>query len=169
MSLNPDQAASLRSSYLGQLAVEHHTTLEVIRHAPEDKMEFAPQSGMRGFATLSHHIYAAGLWFAGIMASGQVDLSQAGTSPSIPATKQELLKECDRLNRQFIDRISTLSREDLAQNIEFPGIGPFAAVHYLGWHMNHLIHHRGQLSVYLRLMGAKVPAIYGPSSDYPMK
>ena len=33
------------------------------------------------------------------------------------------------------------------------------------WVMNHLIHHRGQLSVYLRLTGAKVPSIYGPSGD----
>ena len=33
------------------------------------------------------------------------------------------------------------------------------------WVMNHLIHHRGQLSVYLRLTGSKVPAIYGPSAD----
>jgi uncharacterized damage-inducible protein DinB len=36
---------------------------------------------------------------------------------------------------------------------------------YRSWTMNHMIHHRGQLSVFLRLAGAKVPAIYGPSAD----
>jgi uncharacterized damage-inducible protein DinB len=36
---------------------------------------------------------------------------------------------------------------------------------FRGWVMNHLIHHRGQLSVYLRQTGSKVPSIYGPSAD----
>jgi len=58
-----------------------------------------------------------------------------------------------------------LSGEELLKPIDFRGMFQFPAVQYILFSNNHSIHHRGQLSVYLRPMGGKVPAIYGESYD----
>ena len=61
--------------------------------------------------------------------------------------------------------ISALSGEQLAKVLDFRGVFQMPAVAFLTFHMNHEIHHRGQLSTYLRPMGGKVPSIYGESYD----
>jgi uncharacterized damage-inducible protein DinB len=101
------------------------------------------------------------------MESGKVDFVSGTDNSHGPKTKEQLISSCDALNRQVANRVQALLPEDLARIIEFPGYGPFPAVTYMSWHLDHLIHHRGQLTVYLRLMGAKVPRVYGPSLDYP--
>ena len=67
--------------------------------------------------------------------------------------------------RAGVEQIRQMSGEQLAATLNFFGVAEFPAVVYLTWLSNHSIHHRGQLSAYLRPMGAKVPAIYGPSGD----
>ena len=61
--------------------------------------------------------------------------------------------------------VAALSAEALLKIVDFRGIFQLPAVTYLQTAMIHSIHHRGQLSMYLRPMGAKVPAIYGESFD----
>jgi hypothetical protein len=59
----------------------------------------------------------------------------------------------------------TSGDEQLLKIVDFRGLFQFPAVVYIQVGMNHSIHHRGQLSMYLRPMGAKVPSIYGESYD----
>jgi uncharacterized damage-inducible protein DinB len=66
-----------------------------------------------------------------------------------------------------VDRIRALKAEQLATPIDFFGAFNLPAAFYLGFLNNHSIHHRGQLAVYLRPMGAKCPSIYGGSYDEP--
>lgn len=165
MSIDAENAAGLRAGLLGQLAAEHQTTLSIIRHVPDDRLEYKVHPQMRSFADLALHIYNAGAWLANIMENGKFE--PGAENPPAPATKSELLGLCETLNRKFANRVNALSPVALSRIIEFPGAGPFPAVVFLGWHLNHMIHHRGQLSIYLRLMGARVPSIYGPTLDYP--
>ncbi len=60
-----------------------------------------------------------------------------------------------------------LSGEQLSTPVDFLGLRTDPAVAYLNIAMRHSVHHRGQLSTYLRPMGAKVPAIYMESADEP--
>jgi uncharacterized damage-inducible protein DinB len=64
-----------------------------------------------------------------------------------------------------IKQVEGLSGEQLARSVDFRGMFQLPAVGFLTLAQNHSIHHRGQLSTYLRPMGAKVPAIYGESYD----
>ena len=64
----------------------------------------------------------------------------------------------------LFDQIEALPAEKLAQPITFHS-WTLPAIEYLALDLKHGIHHRGQLSAYLRPMGAKVPSIYGPSAD----
>ena len=67
-----------------------------------------------------------------------------------------------------LDRCAAMTGEQAAKIIDFHGIFQQPAVGFLTMAFNHSIHHRGQLSAYLRPMGGKVPAIYGGSADEPM-
>ena len=68
----------------------------------------------------------------------------------------------------LLEKLSTMSNEKLAAPIAFATWNE-PAVTYLTLSLKHSIHHRGQLSAYLRPMGGKVPSIYGPSGDTPKK
>ena len=61
--------------------------------------------------------------------------------------------------------LAALPAEALVKVIDFRGVFKLPAVNFLEFGMRHSIHHRGQLSMYLRPMGAKVPSIYGESYD----
>jgi uncharacterized damage-inducible protein DinB len=61
-----------------------------------------------------------------------------------------------------------MTPQQLATPVNFLSLFTFPAFVYLGLVNNHSIHHRGQLSTYLRPMGSKVPSIYGGSADEPM-
>ncbi|MGH9677932.1 MAG: DinB family protein, partial [Candidatus Acidiferrum sp.] len=61
------------------------------------------------------------------------------------------------------DRLTQLSAEQLVKIVDFRGLFQLPAVHYLDFSLRHSIHHRGQLSVYIRPMGGSVPSIYGES------
>ena len=63
------------------------------------------------------------------------------------------------------EALTKLSDEQLLKIVDFRGMFQLPAVSYLGFVLHHSIHHRGQLSMYLRPMGAKVPAMYGESFD----
>ena len=67
------------------------------------------------------------------------------------------------------DAVRKMSPEQLLKSIDFHGIFNFPAIVYLQLMTSHSIHHRGQLSAYLRPMGGRVPAIYGGSADEPVK
>ncbi len=67
----------------------------------------------------------------------------------------------------LLERVKSLTPEQLATPVNFMNFANLPAVIYIGWWANHMIHHRGQLSTYLRAMNAHVPSIYGGSADEP--
>jgi uncharacterized damage-inducible protein DinB len=62
-----------------------------------------------------------------------------------------------------------MSPETAAQVTDFYGVMQMPAIKYMNFLIKHSVHHRGQLSAYLRPMGGKVPSIYGGSADEPMQ
>ena len=62
-------------------------------------------------------------------------------------------------------RLRELTGEQLGEEVDFFGMMKMSRAAWIGFANNHSVHHRGQLSAYLRALGAKVPDIYGPSGD----
>ncbi len=168
MELPVQQAEGLRDYFLMTLENEHKATMAVIEHVPEDKLDYKPHDGLMAFGDLAFHIYTTGAWFADISATGKADFEAAGKAPDTPTGKAALLEACNQMNQQLREKVAAAPGEILAQGVEFGNFGTFPAVTFTDWHQRHLIHHRGQLTTYLRMMGAKVPATYGDSIDYPM-
>ena len=161
-------AQALRTMHLEALAYEHSVTLNHLEAAADDKLTFTPHDKSRPFHEIVHHIYDSGPWFASILETGKIAFEPPPPF-SVPAKKSELRALCQKLNDDYTARIKALSGDKLTAMIPFGNMPALPGVTYLSWHLNHLIHHRGQLSVYLRLMGAKVPSTYGGSADVPFQ
>jgi uncharacterized damage-inducible protein DinB len=83
-------------------------------------------------------------------------------------TPQDAIARYNEKIPPAMERVRALSGEHLAGQIDMMGFLQMPAVNFLSLAVKHSVHHRGQLSSYLRAMGGKVPGIYGPSADTAM-
>jgi uncharacterized damage-inducible protein DinB len=162
--LQPEQAAFLLSMTLPTLKREQATTKTVIEAIPLDKGDYRPEPVAKSALELAWHIVAAEHRFLGGVADGVFDFT-ANPRPETVRNSADIAKWYADSFAKNIARIEAMSGADLAKVIDFRGMMQLPAVAYLTFSNNHSLHHRGQLSVYLRPMGGKVPAIYGESYD----
>jgi uncharacterized damage-inducible protein DinB len=161
MQLEPDQALVMLQMTLPVLEREQQTTVKVMSAVPADKADYKPDPNSMSAFELSWHIAASEDRFLGGVAAGAFDYTvkeRVKTMPEVVAWYQDTFAK-------NLAAIKGMSGEQLAKVIDFRGVFQMPAISYLTFSSNHSIHHRGQLSVYLRPMGAKVPAIYGESFD----
>jgi uncharacterized damage-inducible protein DinB len=162
MSLKPDQALFLLNCMLPTLQNEHRITRAVLDAIPVEKaMEYRPDAVSKSAFDLAWHIAATENVFLKAVSAGAFDFAPQ----TKPQSMAELISFFDETYQKNIAAIQQLTGEQLATIIDFRGMFKLAAVEYLGFSNSHSIHHRGQLSMYLRPMGAKVPSMYGESYD----
>lgn len=162
--LTPDQANTLLQVTLPALKNEHRITKKIIEAVPLDKSDYRPDPNAMGALDLAWHIASAENMFLSVPAKGEFNFS-GGTRPeSIRSSADVAQWYADEFAANF-DRLTRLSPEQLTKTIDFRGVFQLSAVLYLEVGLKHSIHHRGQLTVYLRPMGAKVPSVYGESYD----
>jgi len=165
MPLTPDQATViLRAVGLPALKAEHPVTTSVIGAIPPDRMDYRPDPVTRSAVDLAWHIVTAESRFLEAVAEGAFDLTPRDRPPDV-RTPADINRWYDERSQQDIERLKALSGDQLVRTIDFRGMFQFPAVVYVTIALNHTIHHRGQLSMYLRPMGARVPSIYGESYD----
>jgi uncharacterized damage-inducible protein DinB len=165
MPLTPDQAVLvLKTVGLPALKAESPVTRSVIDAIPADKMDYRPDPVTRNAIDLAWHIVAAENRFLEAVAEGKFDLAPRERPSSVRAP-EDVSRWHEERTRQNLERLQAVSGEQLVKVVDFRGIVRFPAVVFVTIGLNHTIHHRGQLSMYLRPMGAKVPSIYGESYD----
>jgi uncharacterized damage-inducible protein DinB len=163
-SLAPEQAAVLLAAELPSIAAERPVTRAVIGAIPPDKCDYTPDPITRSAIELAWHIVAAENRFLEAVADGAFDLTPRPRPDTVRSPADVNAWYDERLPRS-LERLKAVSSDDLAKPIDFRGLFKFPAVVFLRIGLNHTIHHRGQLSMYLRPMGAAVPSIYGESYD----
>src|SRR2546423_1199354 len=89
-------------------------------------------------------------------------------TPETDKPPADVIQWYDENFERAIAQLAQVKGEDLVRQIDFFGVFNLPGIAYAGLMNNHSIHHRGQLSSYLRPMGSKVPSIYGPSGDEPV-
>lgn len=164
-----DQAKFLLDVLLPQVMYEHATTQKIIAAIPAGKEEYTPDPVSMDARKLAWHIASSEIWFLDAVINGQFASGDDGAVPENIKTGSDVVAW---YKREFADRIAKLPsvpNEKLATPLNFFGVMNEPAVVYLSLLMRHSVHHRGQLSAYLRPMGAKVPAIYGGSADEPFQ
>jgi uncharacterized damage-inducible protein DinB len=160
MKYTPKQADFLRKQLAATTAGEDEGLLRVVAAVPESKLGWKPtKTKSKSFLELAWHAGGSGHFFCDVL---------DGKSPSDPPlaakTKKALVAQLKASNKRFQKRLAAYTPAELAKGYEFFG-AKWPGIVLLSWHKMHLVHHRGQLSLYLRIMGAKVPGVYGPSGD----
>jgi uncharacterized damage-inducible protein DinB len=164
--MQAEQARFLLNFLLRQIEEEFATTKKVLAALPEEQRDYRPHPIAKTALELAWHAASSDLWFLDGIIRGQF---AAEEPPAGPATVAQLRDQYDKGFVELVARLKALSDEQLMRRIPFFGVLDVPAVSYLLWMLVHTVHHRGQLSTYLRAMGAKVPSIYGGSADEPFQ
>jgi uncharacterized damage-inducible protein DinB len=159
--MTPETAKSLAQFVLPQIEQEFATSRRVLAAVPNDQGSYKPSEKCMTALELAIHIAAAEVFFLSGVVKGGFDWKQ----PDLK-TPADVLAYYEETVPPLLKQVAEASGETLSKNIAFAKWN-HEAVNYLSLHLRHTIHHRGQLSAYLRPMGAKVPSIYGPSADDP--
>ena len=163
--LQPDQANFLlHGVYLPGLKNEHRITKSVIEAIPLDRGDYCPDEISKTALDLAWHIAATEMRFMEAVAAGEFDLGPRPKPDSIKDSADMTGWYTDNFEPRF-EKLTSLTNDQLLKIVDFRGLCQLPAVMYLNFVLNHSIHHRGQLSTYLRPMDVKVPAIYGESYD----
>ncbi len=162
--LTPDQAKFILGMALPTLKNEHQTTRRVIEAIPLDKGDYRPDAVSKTALELAWHIAASEQRFFGGIPVGAFDFSPI-PRPESAANSAGIAAWFEESFAANLRKLEGLSGEQLARSMDFRGMFQLPAVGFIQLALNHTIHHRGQLSVYLRPMGGKVPSIYGESYD----
>lgn len=161
---------SVAQAMLEEFEQEAKTTRRFLERVPADKLGWKPHEKSHTAGTLALHIAAVP---AGVMQSAlndQSPLPDFNTLFKQPASTQEILTALDRsieiVRRELPKLDDGRLRQTWAGTANGKVVISMPRINFLRFIlMNHWIHHRGQLGVYLRLLGAKVPSSYGPSGD----
>ena len=162
-AMTGEQASFLLQTYLGTLKVESRTTKSVLLAVPADKADYRPDSVGKTALELVRHIANADNFFVEALLDGVFD-----PRPRIPETAKTPAEIAAWYEEQYAKNFEALTKatpDQLLKLLDFRGLFQRPAIAFLIMGLNHTIHHRGQLTAYLRSMGGKVPAIYGESYD----
>ncbi|HEV7699400.1 MAG TPA: DinB family protein [Pyrinomonadaceae bacterium] len=160
----------IAAAFLGELENEAKVTRTVLERVPADKFDYKPHEKSMTFGRLASHIAEMFGWTKETLKSDVLDFSAMDYKPFEPTSTEELLAFFDDHIAKAKAILAETSDETFmtdwtmrnGEQVYFTM--PKVAV-MRSFVMNHIIHHRGQLSVYLRLNDIPVPAMYGPSAD----
>lgn len=162
---------SPKQQFLDAYDREHEITMRVLRAYPEDKLDLTPSpksKSARGIAWI--FVLERGLGDK-VWNDEFVKGVPSAKPPRPPEQWSELLAALEESHKHFRNRIASASEEDLEKKVHFftapKTMGEITRLEFAQFLLNDQIHHRGQLSVYLRMAGGKLPSIYGPTADEP--
>ena len=167
----PEFASAFRELMLDALGREAEVTARVLAAVPDDRRDYRPAPGSRSAAELAWHV-AADVWFLEGIARRRFEINPDQTHANPTQSSAELAAWYTARFKSALESIRAVPVEQLVAPLTIGGVAEQsgqafpAFVYLLGAH-THTVHHRGQLSAYLRPMGARVPGIYGPSGDEP--
>ena len=163
-ALTSEAATSAFHLAFASIKREHGTTRSVLAAIPATGGDYKPEPAARTALEIAWHIVAAEHRFFSSVVTGSFDVSP-NPKPDALATGADIARYYDELLTKDHAALTTVSGDRLAKEMDFRGMFQMPAVAFLDLGLRHTIHHRGQLSVYLRPAGGKVPAIYGESYD----
>lgn len=164
----------INQSFLGEFAHELSITRKVISRLPDAKLGWKPHEKSMTLGKLASHIVEMYNWGEVTMKSDEFDVAPPGgpkVEPFDGKSVAEILARLDA-NAAAFEKALAAATDDAswmkAWSLKMGGQPMFTMPRVAcirGMIMNHVVHHRGQLSVYLRMLDIPVPSMYGPSAD----
>lgn len=159
---------SSRKQYLDAFRREFSTTVKVLNAYPAGRDDFKPHDRSHSAARLAHTFAVEN---AGALKAVRGEPMNPADLPRPPATFSEAAAAYERGARELIEAVERMPEARLTEKVTFMTgprqLGEMPVIDVLWFLLMDSIHHRGQLSVYIRMAGGKVPSIYGPSADEP--
>lgn len=161
-----------KQTFLDTLDREHAITLKVLRAYPPDQLDLRPVESARTARQLAWTFVMERGLAVKVWRDELKDGIPAGAKPPEPPQDWgALLAALERAQAEYRALIAAASEEELEGTVTFftapRTMGAWTRWEWIWFLLHDEIHHRGQLSVYLKMAGGKVPSIYGPSADEP--
>lgn len=156
--------------FLDNYAREVGTTVRVLRAYPADQLELRPHEKLKTARELAWIFVVEQAMAEKALTTG-FDWSNPSPPPPAPETMHEIVAALEDGHRRVAELVRGMPDEELQRAVTFPvapnTMGDVPRMQFLWFLLHDHIHHRGQLSVYLRMAGGRVPSIYGPTADEP--
>lgn len=161
---------TLVQAYLNELQREAEVTKKILERVPLEKGDWKPSEKSMGLVRLASHVSEIAGWTSFTVLQDELDFAKMDYKPFIPADTAALLAHHDENIASAQKALTAISDDDLltdwtlrmGEQIYFTK--PKEEV-LRGMCFNHLVHHRAQLGVYLRLLDVALPSSYGPTAD----
>ena len=161
---------NIASALIAEMEHEAQVTRRCLERVPAEKFDWKPHEKSMSFGRLAGHVAEMFGWTPNTLQLAELDFAKMDYKPFEPTSTAGLVEYLDKNVAEAVDALRNTSDEQFmdtwtmrnGETVYFTL--PKVAV-MRSFVMNHIIHHRGQLSVYLRLNEIAVPSIYGPSAD----
>jgi uncharacterized damage-inducible protein DinB len=168
---NKKNNMATKDAFIAELKHESSMTKKILERVPLDKKDWKPHEKSMTLGRLATHMAENTHWASDVVNIDDFDfMKHYNFTPTAASTQEELLQIFQTNLDDAIKDLSGMSEDDFNKTwtirrgehviSQMP-----KKVAIRGWAISHMIHHRGQLSVYLRLLGIPVPGMYGPSAD----
>lgn len=170
MTTSTAKSNNISAAFIRELEHEAKTARTVLERVPTEKFDWKPHEKSMSFSTLATHIAEMFSWTKPSLEQSELDFATMDYKPYEPKDNADLLNLFDKNVAESIETLKNTSDEAFMENWTMRNGDKVyftmpKTVVMRSFVLNHIIHHRGQLSVYLRLNDIPVPQIYGPSAD----
>ena len=160
----------LRSAVFADLELELATTRRVLDRVPSDQLDWRPHEKSTTLGGLATHIANLLRFWQVTLSTDGMDMAAVRPPSDAPETKEAILDLFDRNADALRALAETATDADLNSEWSMRMGGKTLSTdpkHLVArrWGMSHVVHHRGQLTVYLRMLDVPVPSVYGPTAD----
>ena len=160
----------LAKGLLAEFEHEAGATRRMLERLPEEKLAWRPHEKSMTLSRLACHIAEMPQWAGTILDQTELDLATGGYQPVEHGSVAQILEFFDANVASFKESLAGRSDEEFFVYwkmtygekvvLDLPRIAALR-----GFVLSHVVHHRGQLSVYLRLLDVELPQVYGPTAD----
>ena len=162
---------SIKTQLITDFEQESKSTKRILERVDFLKADWKPHDKSMTFGRLATHIAELPIWINRILEADKFDFAIANFTPNVAKDSEDLLRIFETHYSNALKALNTVSNDEQLQGIwtavrgDIPVSSDSKRNSIRHWALHHIIHHRGQLSVYLRLLDIPVPGLYGPSAD----
>ena len=166
----PEPTSPIRAAVFADLSLELATTRRVLDRVPGDRLGWRPHDKSMTLGGLATHIANLLRFWQVTLSTDSLDMATVRPPSDPPQTKDAILDLFDRNADALRALAETATDADLSADWSMRMGDRTLSTdprHLVArrWGMSHVVHHRGQLTVYLRLLDVPVPPVYGPTAD----
>jgi uncharacterized damage-inducible protein DinB len=171
-NVKQEDSMTISEALLSEFEMEIANTRRTLERVPADKADYYPHEKSMPLGKLAAHITELAGFGLTVLTTPELDFSSGTYEPMSFESAEQLIKVLNELAAKVRTALANTTDDAWQQNwkLSFEGKPIFEGNRFIAYRamfMNHLVHHRAQLGVYLRLNDVPVPSTYGPSADEP--